>query len=237
MSTKKQQRTVLDCKDVSRKYGFRKNRFSALSEISFSLNEGQSLAILGASGSGKSTLLHILAGLDKPTTGKTCVAEHNLQNMTEAELDDFRGNKIGFIFQQFFLEEGRSALDNVALPLELKGVPKKDRRRKALQALQYLDLEDVAERKAGALSGGQKQRVAIARAIVNSPLVVFADEPTGNLDSEASKKVMDTLSSLIKKGSSVVLVTHDPTIAKTFKNKLTLQDGKILNTSGKGVSV
>lgn len=205
------------------------NTFEALKGLDLDINQGTSIAIVGKSGSGKSTLMHLLAGLDTPTSGDVSYEDKSLAKMNEKELANFRNEKIGFVFQQFFLQPNLTVLENVLLPLKIAGISKQERKQKAIEALQQVGLEDKANNLAVNLSGGQKQRVCIARAIVTKPSVIFADEPTGNLDSETGEKVIELLFDLNQKlGITLVVVTHDMDLAKLCKEKVFIKDGQIV---------
>jgi putative ABC transport system ATP-binding protein len=223
---------LLQVADVNKIYGKRENAFSALKDISLEFKAGSTNAIVGKSGSGKSTLLHILTGLDHPTSGTVSDDEKNI--FTDLDTDTWRGQNIGIIFQQFFLQPNDSVLENVALPLKIQGVHKKERMQKAAEALEQVGLSEKAKSKSGDLSGGQKQRVAIARALVGSPGVLIADEPTGNLDSENGANIEKLLFDLNKKlGTTLVIVTHDEDLATRCQNIIRLRDGQLIQTSKK----
>ena len=211
------------------------NQQSALADISFSLNACESLVVTGKSGSGKSTLLHLLAGLDTPSDGSINVLGSNLSTMSDQGRTSLRAKSFGFVFQQFFLEEHKTALQNVALPLQIQKRPVSKRQEKAIEALEFVGLGKIKDRRAATLSGGQKQRVAIARAVVSEPKILFADEPTGNLDSQSSRQVVSLLKKLARKNTVVVLVTHDSSVSRQFKNHLHLKDGQIDKIRGGGV--
>jgi putative ABC transport system ATP-binding protein len=212
---------------LSRVYG-KKNPFWALREVSLDINAGEMIAIIGKSGSGKSTLMHLLATLDRPTSGSITLEDQDLGSLNSRALSAVRNQTFGFIFQQFFLNPKESVIDNVALPLKIAGVNKRERQSRAAEALAVLDLQDKANMQAKDLSGGQMQRVCIARALVTNPKIIFADEPTGNLDSENGQIVIDLLRSLCKeKGITVIMVTHDPDIAASCDRQIRLKDGRL----------
>jgi putative ABC transport system ATP-binding protein len=220
---------MIKVKDLHKSYGNKKNLFEALKGINLEINKGESIAIIGKSGSGKSTLMHLLAGLDNATTGEIWVDGQNLANLSQKQLAIFRNQKFGFIFQQFFLQPRYSSLENVILPLKIRGVSKKQRTEMGLLALEEVDLTDKAKNKATDLSGGQKQRVCIARALVAQPEVLFADEPTGNLDSENGEKIIDLLFDLNKKkGITLIIVTHDEDLAKRCDRQIQIKDGVLI---------
>jgi putative ABC transport system ATP-binding protein len=201
----------------------------ALSDVSISIQKGESVAIIGKSGSGKSTLMHILATLDRPTKGDLIIDNINASKLSSRDLDNFRNKKFGFVFQQFFLNGRNTCLENMVLPLTIGGVLKKQRKQKALEMLSAVGLADKANQKANDLSGGQKQRLCIARALVTDPEVIFADEPTGNLDTENGRIAMDLLFKLQReKGITLIIVTHDPDLARMCDRSIIIKDGKIV---------
>lgn len=213
---------------VTKFYGKRANRFTALDDVSLSIPTGATVAIVGKSGSGKSTLMHILSGLDRPQAGSIVIDEQDILDLKPKAIDAFRAKQMGFIFQAFFVQANETCYQNVALPLEIAKVPRSKRRKLVEDALAEVELSDKIEAKAGNLSGGQKQRLAIARAIVNKPKVLFADEPTGNLDSLTGKKVEDLLFSLNKRlRTTLIIVTHDAALAKRCKYRIFIKDGQI----------
>lgn len=216
-------------KNISKQYGKKSNTFAALKDVSFEVKKGESLGIIGKSGSGKSTLMHILATLDAPTGGDISYGGENLRSFSPKQLDSLRNREFGFVFQQFFLNPNDTVLENVALPLKLAGVSRKERNKRALEVLEQVDMADKAGNKATDLSGGQKQRACIARALVGSPQVIFADEPTGNLDSESGKLVMNALFDLNKtKGITLILVTHDSELAAKCRRQIKIKDGQLV---------
>jgi putative ABC transport system ATP-binding protein len=220
---------IIDAKNISKSYGSGANRFDALKDVSFQVAQGESVAIVGKSGSGKSTLMHLIALLDKPDSGTLEVEGQDALRMKQRELSNFRNKKFGFVFQQFFLTPNTSVLDNVVLPLKISGVKRSERKRRGLEILTSFELDSKAANKATALSGGQKQRVVIARALINEPAVIFADEPTGNLDSATGGVVEDTLFALNKKnGITLVIVTHDEELAARCDRRVYLKDGEIV---------
>jgi len=202
------------------------NRFDALKGVSLDIREGESVAIVGKSGSGKSTLMHLLALLDSPDDGVLLVEGTDARQLKGKDMNRLRNEDFGFVFQQFFLTPNASVLDNVVLPLKIAGVSPKERKRRGLAALEQLELADKAKNKAINLSGGQKQRVVIARALVNNPKVIFADEPTGNLDTATGALVEDILFSLNKeRGITLVIVTHDVELAARCDRQIFIKDG------------
>jgi len=219
---------ILRVETLQKTYGKGPDAFAALRGVTLGLEQGESIAIVGKSGSGKSTMMHLLALLDSPTTGKVLVDGEDAKYMSKREIDNLRGEKFGFVFQQFFVNPNETVLENVALPLKIAGVRAGERRKKAMAALKEVGLESKAKNKATDLSGGQKQRVCVARAIVNEPSVIFADEPTGNLDSVTGEKIIDLLFALNKKKkATLIIVTHDPDLAKKCRRQVKMKDGRI----------
>lgn len=222
--------SVVATKNVSKTYGKGEAAFSALENVSLSIAPGESVAVVGKSGSGKSTLMHILALLDKPTNGTVLVDNQDASSLNGRQLDVLRNKRYGFVFQQFFLNEKDTVLNNVILPLKIGRVGRKERLERGMKVLKAVELEEKATSRAGTLSGGQKQRVCIARALINNPGVIFADEPTGNLDSHTGKTVEDLLFRLNKEqGITLIIVTHDPDIAKRCGRQLHIIDGRLTN--------
>ncbi|MBU6389673.1 ABC transporter ATP-binding protein [Patescibacteria group bacterium] len=223
-----QAEVFLEAQSLHKTYGRGAAAFEALKGVSLSIKEGDSLAILGKSGSGKSTLMHLLAGLDQPTTGSICYQGESLSNMNEGQLSEFRNHNVGFIFQQFFLQPTLTVLENVILPLKIAGESGEYREKQAKDALSKVGLSDKVKNRATDLSGGQKQRVAIARALVGNPKILFADEPTGNLDTETASEVIELLQSLNHQaGIILVVVTHDPDLAKQCRRQIHIKDGTV----------
>lgn len=215
--------------ELFKTYGKKDSLFTALSDVSLKVKSGGTLAIIGKSGSGKSTLMHIMSGLDRPTSGSIIIDGVDLFSMKPAAMAAFRSSKMSFIFQSFFVEANQTCYQNVMLPLEIGKIPRLKRKRLVLDALQAVELSDKANSPAANLSGGQKQRLAIARAIVNQPAVLFADEPTGNLDSVTGDKIMELLLNLNKQlGCTVILVTHDHELAAQCQQQIQLKDGKVV---------
>jgi putative ABC transport system ATP-binding protein len=219
---------VIEIKNVTKTYGKKQNAFEALKDVSFTIPDGASVAILGKSGSGKSTLMHAMSGLDRPETGEVVIDGRNILKLSQKQVDIFRSHRMSFIFQSFFVQANESCYDNVSLPLEIANVPARARDKKIIAALESVELLDKKKSRARDLSGGQKQRLAIARAIVNDPKVLFADEPTGNLDSATGAVVEDLLFSYNKqKGATLIIVTHDPELAAKCDIRIHIKDGSI----------
>ena len=219
---------IIQATNIHKTYGKAKSVFKALDGISLAIGEGESIAIIGKSGSGKSTLMHLLALLDKPTKGEIVVRGQKVTGLKREQLDRLRNKEFGFVFQQFFLNPSESVLSNVVLPLKIAGVPAKERNHRGMEVLQAVELDDKAKNKASDLSGGQKQRVCIARALINRPNIIFADEPTGNLDSKTGKLIEDMLFTLNKdQGITLVIVTHDPDLAQRCDRQIHITDGNI----------
>ena len=219
---------MIDVKNLSKIYGKGQSEFVALNDVNFSIQSGSTVAIIGKSGSGKSTLMHVMSGLDHPTSGSVSIDDVQLASMKKRAVDQFRAKQMSFIFQAFFIEANQTCYQNVSLPLEIAGVPRAKRTNMIHEALTSVDLLDKVNLKAGKLSGGQKQRLAIARSIVNKPKLIFADEPTGNLDSATGDKIIELLFSLNKSlGATLVVVTHDEDLAKQCQMKISIKDGTI----------
>jgi putative ABC transport system ATP-binding protein len=217
---------------IGKAYGRGAGRFEALRDVSLDVSAGESIAIVGKSGSGKSTLMHILALLDAPTSGRVVLDGRDTTRLGGAELNRTRNRVFGFVFQQFFLNGHETVLENVVLPLKIAGVRAAERKRRGLAALEQLGLADKAGNKAANLSGGQKQRAVIARALVNDPRVIFADEPTGNLDSATGAIVEDILFTLNREhGITLIVVTHDDELAARCDRRVRIRDGRIVEDS------
>ena len=199
----------------------------ALKDINFQVDEGEYVAIMGPSGSGKSTLMNIIGCLDKPTSGEMLIDGKDISKCTEDQMADIRLKEIGFIFQSFQLLSYENALENVCIPLSYEGVPLKERRKRAAEALARVGLEDRMHHLPNQLSGGQKQRVAIARAMINHPRILLADEPTGALDQTSGKQIMELFDELHKDGVSIVMITHDLNIAKRADHMVKIIDGRL----------
>ena len=224
---------IIRTEKLRKVYAVGKERVVALNNVDLSIEKGEFCCIVGQSGSGKSTLLNQLAGLEKPTSGKVYIGKHEISKMTENELAEFRQQHLGFIFQSYNLLPTMTAAENVALPLMFKGVDKKTRLARARKELKSMGLLGRANHLPTEMSGGQQQRVGIARAFVSSPKVIFADEPTGNLDSRTSKQVLYRMLEMSKNsGVTFVMVTHEPDLAECADRIVTILDGKVCSGSG-----
>jgi putative ABC transport system ATP-binding protein len=220
--------TVLELESVTKTYGSAPP-VAALQSVSFCVGAGELVAILGPSGSGKSTLLHLMGTLELPSTGRVWITGLDVAEMSDRELAAVRATRIGFVFQQFFLAEHASALENVADGLLYSGVAVSDRRSRAAEALTRVGLGDRLGARPTQLSGGERQRVAIARALVGRPAIVLADEPTGNLDSANGNAIMALIDELHADGATIVVITHEREIAARFPRQITLLDGRIVS--------
>ncbi len=205
-------------------------RVIALDNVSLDIEKGEFVCFLGTSGSGKSTFLNMVAGLEKPTKGEVWIGKVPIHELSENDVTLFRQKNIGFIFQAYHLIPSMTALENVSLPLALRGVPKQKRISASKKALELVGLKGYDDRRPSQMSGGQQQRVGIARALVGKPKILFADEPTGNLDSHTTKDVMDLISAQVKaNGQTLILVTHDRSIAEYADKIVTISDGNIVS--------
>ncbi|MBI3633575.1 MAG: ABC transporter ATP-binding protein [Candidatus Vogelbacteria bacterium] len=222
---------MIEVRDLKKDYTDAETPTQALSGISFSIHKGEFVSIMGPSGSGKSTLLHILSFLDRPTGGSYKFQGREIDEMTDRELAQVRNKDMGFVFQAFNLLSRLSVYDNVEIPLLYSDIPSLKRSELIVNAVESVGLGDKLHSEAGRLSGGQKQRVAIARALVTDPNIVFADEPTGNLDSQSGLQVMEILESLHNKGRTVVLVTHETQTAEFANRIIKIKDGRIESDS------
>jgi putative ABC transport system ATP-binding protein len=220
---------VLD--SVTKTYGSEPS-ISALQSVSFSVHSEELVAIVGPSGSGKSTLLHLMGTLERPTSGRVAVTGLDVEELSDRELAAVRATRIGFVFQQFFLAEHASALENVADGLLYSGVRADERRRRAAEALDRVGLGDRLASRPTQLSGGERQRVAIARALVGRPAIVLADEPTGNLDSATGRTIMTLIDELNADGATIVVITHEHEIAARFPRQIALLDGRVVSDTG-----
>ncbi|HCT6696926.1 TPA: ABC transporter ATP-binding protein [Enterococcus faecalis] len=220
---------VIEAKNIKKSYGKNETKFDALKGVDLKVEKGESVAIIGKSGSGKSTFMHILALLDQPTSGDIYLNGKNVTSIRKKVLNKTRNEEFGFVFQQFFMNAKDTVLNNVLLPLKIGGISGSKRKKMALDALKAVGLEDKIQNKANNLSGGQKQRVCIARTLVNNPQIIFADEPTGNLDSATGKKIEELLFDLNKnKGITLIIVTHDPDLAARCDRQVHVRDGLIV---------
>ena len=222
---------IIEVKDLEKTYHVGDIEVNALRGVNFSIKKGQFSAIMGPSGSGKSTLMHIIGCLDSPTKGRYLLNGENVAHLSDDQLAGIRNKEIGFVFQKFHLLPRNTALDNVMLPLRYAKIDKRQRTDQAIKVLSQVGLEDRMHHRPSELSGGQQQRVAIARALVNSPAILFADEPTGNLDSKTGKEVMTLLHELNNKGQTIVLITHEKEIAEQTERTIFIRDGKIESDS------
>jgi putative ABC transport system ATP-binding protein len=220
---------LVEVKDVCKIYNPGENEVRALDHVSLIIGEGEFVAIIGQSGSGKSTLMNMLGCLDTPTSGKYFLHGQDVSHMTDDEQSDVRNREIGFIFQGFNLIPSLTALENVELPLIYRGVNKKERELLSMNALSKVGLGQRMTHKPNEMSGGQQQRVAIARAIAQAPPILLADEPTGNLDSGSSKEIISIIKKLYAEGRTVIIITHDPGIAKQARRIITISDGRIVS--------
>jgi putative ABC transport system ATP-binding protein len=219
---------LLSLKNVSKIYKVGTEEIRALNEVSVEIDEGEFVAIMGPSGSGKSTFLQVASLLNTVSTGDIFLKTKNVAKYSEIELAKLRNQEIGFVFQQFNLLPRTSALENVALPLVYAGVSESERKRRATEMLAKVGLADRMANTPAQLSGGQQQRVAIARALVNNPSIIFADEPTGNLDSKSGEDIKELLKALYKEGKTVILVTHEAEVAQIAKRMILFHDGEIM---------
>ena len=219
-------------KDVKKEYHVADVLVRALQGVSFEVRRGEYITIMGPSGSGKSTLMNMIGCLDRPTSGLVEIGGKNTAEMTEKELAYLRNITVGFVFQQYFLLPSMNILENVMLPLRYQGIDRKESRRMAEEALVKVGLQDRLGHTPSELSGGQKQRAAIARATVTKPSIILADEPTGALDSETGRRVLEIFSEINKQGTTVIIVTHDPHIGAHAPRQISILDGKILQDTG-----
>lgn len=215
-------------KNVQKVYPMGEVNVPALRSIDLTIKPGEFVAIMGPSGSGKSTLMHLLGCLDLPSDGIVQLDGHDVTKLDEDTLAQIRGEKIGFVFQTFNLIPTLTALENVELPLFFQGVPRAERRARALELLRTVGLEERAHHKPAQLSGGERQRVAIARALANDPQIILADEPTGNLDSESGKTILELLKQCHREGKTIILVTHNPEAAAYAQRIIRIRDGRLV---------
>ena len=221
---------VIRLEDIFKVYGIGNTEVRALNGVNLIVEQGEYCSIMGASGSGKSTAMNIIGCLDRPTSGHYYLDGVDVSGLADSELARIRNLKIGFVFQQFHLLAQLTALENVMLPMVYAGIPNAERRERATTALKRVGLENRLNNKPNQLSGGQQQRVAIARAIVNQPVLVLADEPTGALDSRTTQEVMDIFTELNTSGITVVMVTHEPEVARLTKRIVWFRDGEVIHS-------
>ena len=228
--TKNKAAPVIRLQDVRKEYVVGDSHIHALDGVSLSVSPGEFVCISGRSGSGKSTMLNMLAGLEKPTSGEIVILDKHIENMSESARIRFRRQYIGFVFQSYNLMPQYTAVENVELPLMLRGIGKRERRKQALAVMEQVGIVSHAEHKPSELSGGQQQRVGIARALITRPPIVFADELTGNLDTKTSAEIMDLLTGLFRSsGTTFMLVSHDPDMSQYTDRTIHLLDGKIIS--------
>jgi putative ABC transport system ATP-binding protein len=219
---------IIETKDIKKVYNQgKRNELVVLKDVDLKIKKGEMVAIYGPSGSGKSTLLHIIGCLDRPTSGKVYIEGKDVSGLSDDELAVIRGQKIGFVFQQFNLISSLTALENVEIPMRICNINKKKSEKKAKELLTSVGLGERLNHLPGQLSGGEMQRVSLARALANGPDILLADEPTGNLDSKTGEEIINLMKDLNKKGYTFVIITHDPLIAKYADRKLNIMDGKI----------
>jgi len=220
-------KALIELKNAKKIYTIGQTEVIALDKTNLKINKNEFISIIGPSGSGKSTLLDVMCCLSRPTEGKVFIDEKDTSEMNDNELAYIRGRKIGFVFQTFNLIQRLTALENVMLPMWFIGKPESERRKRAEQVLKSVGLEKRLTHRPSEMSGGERQRVAIARALANNPDIIVGDEPTGNLDSKAGKEILSIFENLHKEGKTVILVTHDLSIAKPTKKRIYIKDGKI----------
>jgi len=219
--------TLINLSNVEKIYQLDEVEIPAINGISLSVNKGDFVALMGPSGSGKSTAMHLVGCLDTPTKGEIFLGEHNISHLSESDLAQIRGKRIGFIFQTFNLIPSLTALENVALPMTFQGVSRTNKIEKAKDVLKLVGLQDRMSHLPSQLSGGQRQRVAIARSLINDPEIILADEPTGNLDTKTGDEIMKILKDLNRKGKTIILVTHNPELTNLANKVINLRDGKV----------
>lgn len=221
---------LIRTKNLSKYYAVGDETIKALDDVNLEIERGQIVAILGTSGSGKSTLLNMLAGLERPTKGEVQIGKFRIDELTEAQLTKFRQRYTGFIFQAYNLLPTLTALENVAFPLCFRGVDKQTREKKAFEMLKLVGIEKRYKHKPAEMSGGQQQRVGIARALVTDPSIIFADEPTGNLDSHTTQEVMELIRNIVDtRHNTVIMVTHDKSVAEYADIIVNISDGKVVS--------
>lgn len=218
---------MLEIKKIKKIYQMGKVKVEALRGVSFYIDKGEFVAIMGPSGSGKSTLMHIIGCLDQPTEGNFIIGGKDVSKLNDDRLAEIRNKRIGFVFQQYNLLSRTSILHNVEIPLIYAGLKSKQRRKLAMQALESVGLADRVKHKPNEISGGEKQRAAIARALVNDPLIILADEPTGNLDTKTGEEIMKIFYKLHQQGNTIIMVTHEAEVARHARRIIHLRDGLI----------
>lgn len=223
---------MLQTLHLTKSYGKEKAKFVALKDVTLTIQDGERVAIVGKSGSGKSTLLHLIAGLDAPTSGSVLFDTKDFTKLSPKEINQIRNQNFGFVFQQFFMQPQLTVRENVLLPLKIGRFPADKRAERVDWALKEVDLLDKAENQATDLSGGEKQRACIARALINQPKIIFADEPTGNLDTENGSKIMKLLFELNDQGITLIIVTHDLDLARQCQRQIEIKDGKMVADRG-----
>ena len=222
-------KTVIELENINKIYQTGKNELHVLFDICLQIYEGDFISIVGPSGSGKTTLLNIMACLDRPTSGKYFLGGKNVKSKSNDDLSKIRNKSIGFIFQSFNLISRHTAIENVQMPLQYSDtLDKKERNKKALECLEMVDLSNRAKHHPNELSGGQQQRVAIARSLINNPDIILADEPTGNLDSKTSADIINLLKKLHESGKTIIIITHDESIAREAMDTIRIKDGRII---------
>lgn len=220
---------IIEVKNLTKKYRVGSEIINALNGVDLQIEQGEFLAIVGTSGSGKSTLLHMMSGLERPTKGEILINGVLINKVREKDMASFRRKHMGFIFQHYNLLTALTALENAALPLVLQGVNVRERNKRAVEILKTLGLGDRMKNKPNQMSGGQQQRVSIARALINNPKILFADEPTGNLDTRTTREIMELLTTMVKeKGQTLVMVTHDMEVANYADRIIQMVDGEII---------
>jgi putative ABC transport system ATP-binding protein len=224
--------TLIDLQNITKTYHLGGETLNALDSVSFNVQAGEFVAITGPSGSGKSTLANIIGGLDRPTSGTVVVEGNDLSHVNDRKLSEYRNKHVGFVFQSFNLQGTQTALENVALPLVFARMKAKERKARASECLRAVGLSDRLKHRPNQLSGGQRQRVAIARALAVKPNIIIADEPTGNLDSARGEEIMKLLHELNKQGMTLLVITHDMTIARQAGRIIQIHDGKLTERKG-----
>jgi len=224
--------SLVELKNVTRTYHLGDETLNALDAVNLNINAGEFIAITGPSGSGKSTLANIIGGLDRPTSGSVVVDGNDLSHVRDAKLSSYRNHHMGFVFQSFNLQGTQTALENVMLPLIFERMKPKERKARATECLQAVGLGDRLKHKPSQLSGGQRQRVAVARALAVKPQIILADEPTGNLDSKRGEEIIKLLKDLNKDGITLIIITHDMTVARQAHRIVEIHDGKLTEHQG-----